>query len=49
MRVSFCFPHPFEEMAFMSLSEALAFSVALSMCLLYVSLGSNVSPRIFGC
>ena len=43
--VSFCFPHVVDVSA---LSICIVFVVVISMCLLYVSLGSRVSPSIFG-
>ena len=46
MIVSFCFPHVVDVS---DLSVVLrAFVVVISMCLLYVSLGSKVSYNIFG-
>ena len=45
--VSFCFPHIVDVSA-LSICIALRdFVVVISMCLLYVSLGSRVSPSIF--
>ena len=48
MIVSFCFPHVVDVSALSICIVLRAFVVAISMCLLYVSLGSSVSPRIFG-
>ena len=45
MIVSFCFPHVVDVSA---LSICIVFVVVISICLLYVSLGSRVSPIIFG-
>ena len=46
--VSFCFPHVVDVSAFSICIVLRAFVVVISMCLLYVSLGSRVSPSIFG-
>ena len=43
MSVSFCLPHPVAVSAFMICTEM------LRMCVLYVSFGSKVRPRTFGC
>ena len=47
--VSFCLPHEVPESALIICNGLFAFVAMLSMCVLYVSLGSSVSPRIFGC
>ena len=46
--VSFCFPHVVDVSALSICIVLRAFVVVISMCLLYVSLGSKVSPSIFG-
>ena len=46
--VSFCFPHAVDVSALSICIVLRAFVVVISMCLLYVSLGSRVSPSIFG-
>ena len=46
--VSFCFPHVVDVSALSICIVLRAFVVVISMCLLYVSLGSRVSPSIFG-
>ena len=46
--VSFCFPHVVDVSALSICSALRAFVVVISMCLLYVNLGSRVSPSIFG-
>ena len=46
--VSFCFPHVVDVSALSICIVFRAFVVVISMCLLYVSLGSRVSPSIFG-
>ena len=48
MIVSFCFPHVVDVSALSICIVLRAFVVVISMCLLYVSLGSRVSPSIFG-
>ena len=48
MIVSFCFPHVVYVSALSIYIVLRAFVVVISMCLLYVSLGSRVSPSIFG-
>ena len=48
MIVYFCFPHVVDVSAFSICIVLRAFVVVISMCLLYVSLGSRVSPSIFG-
>ena len=46
--VSFCFPHVVDVSALSICIVLRAFVVVISMCLLYVSLGSRVSPGSFG-
>ena len=48
MIVSFCFPHVIDVSALSICIVLRAFVVVISMCLLFVSLGSRVSPSIFG-
>ena len=48
MIVSFCFPHVVDVSALSIYIVFRAFVVVISMCLLYVSLGSTVSHSIFG-
>ena len=48
MIVSFCFPHVVDVSALSICIVLCAFVVVISMCLLYVSLGSRVSPSILG-
>ena len=48
MTVSFCFPHVVDVSALSICIVLRAFVVVISMCLLYVSLESRVSPIIFG-
>ena len=48
MIVSFCFPHVVGVSALSICIVLRAFVVVIYMCLLYVSLGSRVSPSIFG-
>ena len=48
MIVSFCSPHVVDVSALSICIVLRAFVVVISMCLLYVSLGSRVSPSIFG-
>ena len=47
--VSLCLPHLVEVRTFSMLIVLRALVAARSMCLLYVSLGSSVSPSILGC
>ena len=47
MIVSFCIPHVVDVSA-LSICIVLRAFVVISMCLLYVSFGSRVSPSIFG-
>ena len=49
MSVSFCLPHPVAVSAFMICRGLCACTEMLWMCVLYVSFGSNVRPRTFGC
>ena len=49
MSVSFCVPHPVAVSAFMICIGLCACTEMLWMCVLYVSFGSKVRPRIFGC
>ena len=48
MIVSFCFPHVVDVCALSICIVLRALVIVISMCLLYVSLGSIVSPSIFG-
>ena len=49
MSVSFCLPHPVAVSVFMICRDLYAYTKILWMCILYVSFGSKVSPRTFGC
>ena len=49
MSVSFCLPYPISVIAFMICRGLCACTEMLWMCALYVSFGSKVRPRIFGC
>ena len=49
MSVSFCLPHLVAVSAFMICRGLCACTEMLWMCVLYVSFGSNVRPRTFGC
>ena len=49
MSVSFCLPHPVAVSAFMICRGLCACTEMLWMCVLYVSVGSKVRPRTFGC
>ena len=49
MSVSFCLPHPVAVSAFMICRGLCACTEMLWMCVLYVSFGSKVRPRTFGC
>ena len=49
MSVSFCLPHPFAVSAFMICRGLCVCTEMLWMCVLYVSFGSEVRPRTFGC
>ena len=48
MIVSFCFPYTVDMSALSMFIVLRAFVVVISMCLLYVSLGSRVSLSIMG-
>ena len=49
MSVSFCLPYPVAVSAFMICRGLCACTEMLWMCVLYVSFGSKVRPRTFGC
>ena len=49
MSVSFCLPHPVAVSVFMICRGLCACTDMLWMCMLYVSFGSKVRPRTFGC
>ena len=49
MSVSFCLPHPVAVSAFVICRGLCACTEMLWMCVLYVSFGSKVRTRIFGC
>ena len=49
MNISFCLPHPIAVSAFMICRGLCACTEMLWMCVLYVSFGSKVRPRTFGC
>ena len=49
MSVSFCLPHPVAVNSFIMCSGLCACTEMLGMCVLYVSFGSKVRPRTFGC
>ena len=49
MSVSFCLPHPVAVSAFMICRGLCACTEMLWMGVLYVSFGSKVRPRTFGC
>ena len=49
MSVSFCLPHPVAVSAFMICRGLCACTEMLWMYVLYVSFGSKVRPRTFGC
>ena len=49
MSVSFCLPHPVAMSAFMICRGLCACTEMLWMCVLYLSFGSKVRPRTFGC
>ena len=48
MSVSFCLPHPVAVSAFM-ICRGLCACTEMWICVLYVSFGSKVRPRTFGC
>ena len=49
MSVSFCLPHPVAVSAFMICRGLCVCTEMLWKCVLYVSFGSKVRPRTFGC
>ena len=49
MSVSFCLPHPVAVNYFIMCCGLCACTEMLGMCVLYVSFGSKVRPRTFGC
>ena len=49
MSVSLCLPHPGAVSAFIICSGLCACTEMLWMCVLYVSFGSKIWPRTFGC
>ena len=49
MTFSFCFPHHVAVSVFMICRGLCACTEMLWMCVLYVSFGSKVKPRTFGC
>ena len=49
MSISFCLPHPVAVSAFMICRGLCYCTEMLWMCVLYVSFGSKVRPRTFGC
>ena len=50
MSASFCLPHPVAVSAFFMICRGVcACTEMLWMCVLYVSFGSRVKPRTFGC
>ena len=49
MSVSFCLPHPVAVSAFMICRGLCASTEMLWICVLYVSFGSKLRPRTFGC
>ena len=49
MSISFCLPHPVAVSAFMICRGLCACTEMLWMCVLYVSFGSKIRPRTFGC
>ena len=49
MSVSFCIPHPGAVSAFIICSGLCACTEMFRMCVLYVSFGSKVRTRTFGC
>ena len=49
MSVSFCLPHSVAVSVFMICRGLCACTEMLWMCVLYVSFGSKVRPRTFGC
>ena len=49
MSIFFCLPHPVAVSVFMICRGLCACTEMLWMCVLYVSFGSRVRPRTFGC
>ena len=49
MSVSFCLSHPVTVSVFMICKDLCACTEMLWMCVLYVSFGSKVRPRTYGC
>ena len=49
MSVSFCLPHPVAVRGFIICRGLCACTEMFLMCVLYVSFGSKVRPRTFGC
>ena len=49
MSVSFCLPHPVAVSSFMICRGLCACTEMLWMCVMYLSFGSTVRPRTFGC
>ena len=49
MSVSFCLPHTVAVSAFMICRGLCAYTEMLWICVLYVSFGSRIRPRTFGC
>ena len=49
MSVSFCLSHPVAVSAFMICRGVCACTEMLWMCMMYMSFGSKVRPRTFGC
>ena len=49
MIVSLCLPHPVAVSVFMICRGLCACTEMLSMCVLYLSFGSKVRPKTFGC
>ena len=49
MSVSFCLPHPVAVSVIMICRGLCACTEMLWMCVLYVTFGSKVRPRTFGC
>ena len=49
MSISFCLPHPVAVSACMTCRGLCACTEMLWMCVLYVSFGSKVRSRTFGC
>ena len=49
MSVFFCLPHAVVFSAFMICGDLYAFVAMMAVCVLNVSLGSSVTPKIVGC